>query len=245
MPIAAKPLIAGALLTGVGAVWVPRFTGIEVPWMPAQEPLPPYESSLPSSSDPAPSETASSTTSSSTANPEVASPGDGIPLNTLQDVVTFLESRDGAQAPAPIIEMDPVASAPVTPPQPVFTTSVETESEPEETTEPTPTEPVAEVETGPTFEEQVAQYLTEHPLHTIIAGAGRTTATFGFQRVEVGDFLMSGNLRVDRFEGETVVLASEVGPVHVTLPPPGASTYRLRQKASPTPASAPTDATPE
>lgn len=207
MPIATKPIIAGTLLIGVSAIWIPRLTGMEVPWLPSGDTTPLTDSTDPEEGEAGVEPDEESTTSATSTS--------GGHMDSLAGIVNFLEGRDGNLDAS---SSPPVASVSVEEEAPTYDTQVESIFGPRETDE----------DKGPTAEELVEEYLRTNALHTIVSGDGLITATFGFQRVQVGDFLMGGQLEVSAIAQEFVTLTAEFGPVRAHLPPPGASTYNQR-----------------
>ena len=212
MPIATKPILAGSLLMGVGAIWIPRLTGTEVPWLPSGDTSPLIAETDPND-DTVESLSGTSPNHNSAVDPNAQ-------LDSLADIVNYLEGRDGRSKPgaAPDVRITK-AAIPVQGEDPTYVTEVDPLFGSRE---------ASDVDEEPTFEQQVQTYLSQNPLHTIIHGNGLTTATFGFQRVQVGSLLMDDQLEVTAIAQEFVTLTAEIGPMRVFLPPPGASTYDQR-----------------
>ena len=222
MSIAPKPVIAVSLLLGVTAVWVPRLTGYDpFGWLPEELPT---SSGIPSSGVDPHSLDVDSGDSEAGSGHEPGAPGpagdsaadraiEGIPLQSLQEVVSFLERRDGETRPM-ATSQEPVA-------EPAYVAEVELLGEPSGSPE----------VSGPTFAQRVQVFLEDNPLHTIIEGDGLTTATFGYLRVAPGDALIDETVRVTSIDLRGVELETPDGPVRVHLPLPGERTYSRRPAA--------------
>jgi len=148
-------------------------------------------------------------------------PEEELPLTSLREVVSFLERRGEARAER--AAWPPAERGEPGEPGVDYAQQIEFLPGGEDPV------PAVVPARGPTFAEELQAFLRESPLHTIIEGGGRTTATFGYLRVSAGETLLDEHARVLAIDLEGVVLAAPDGTVRVHLPPPGQRTYARRQ----------------
>ena len=239
MSVAPKPVVAGVLLSGVLAVWMPRLTGFD-PFGWLGEDLP-RSSSVPSSGgDP---HAVLSLDGEATTVRSEEELGDesltGEALRSLTDVVEFLERRNQERLvvpPVTAVEVLPqigVVGADEEPEAEALATSVTPVEEPTAESDITGSSELDEEESaeGPrvlSFAERLNAFLVENPLHTIIQGGGLATATFGYRRVELEQSLLEGEARVLAIEAHAVTLDTPDGRIRVDLPSLGERTLSRR-----------------
>ena len=104
MPIAIKYVLAGLLLAGVSVVWLPRLTGFDpLAWLSRGEPEPDYSYSIDAPVDEL----------LPTEEEPVATRVEDLPAKELEQIVSFLESRNLAGEPevSPVQPIVPVVDA--------------------------------------------------------------------------------------------------------------------------------------
>jgi len=223
MSIAAKPILASALLMGVTVVWVPRITGYDpFGWLSEEIPTPsstsfPDEDPFPMEEDDLDFDT-----------PAPVTANESISLGSLRDVVGFLERRSetGGQ-----VQVSGGADGGSVNPAPAPREMAEYVSQIETLLAPTPATLLLE---SRTVRQQLEEFLVTNPLHAIIEGKGLRTATFGHHRVQIGDELLDGALEVLQIDQRGVSLRTPDGPLTVRLPPHGAiGSYKRPVTSSP------------